>query len=108
MMAAAAAVDADAMPALCILALASHEAYPDEAHCGLTRMRSLLQPATVECLRSVQPLCNHGCPAGPSKSPLLRVMLQCSQHTCHMSAVWAAALGEKSGGAHGPTPAAGW
>jgi hypothetical protein len=54
MLAAAAAVDADAAPALCILLLASHEAYPAEARCELSHMRSLLQPATTECLRSVQ------------------------------------------------------
>ena len=54
MLAATAAMDADAVPALCILLLASHEAYPAEARCELSHMRWLLQPATTECLRSVQ------------------------------------------------------
>ena len=52
-MAAAAAKDAEAVPALCIFAMASREASPAQAQCKLSDFFSQLQPATTECLRSV-------------------------------------------------------
>jgi hypothetical protein len=58
MMAACAAWDADAVPALCILAVVAHEAvqslYTEEASPQPSHVRSLLRPAATECLRSVQ------------------------------------------------------
>ena len=58
MVAACAAWDADAVPALCILALVTHEAvqnlYTEEASPQPSHVRSLLRPATTECLRSGQ------------------------------------------------------
>ena len=58
MVAACAAWDADAVPALCILALVTHEAvqnlYTEEASPQPSHVRLLLRPATTECLRSGQ------------------------------------------------------
>lgn len=55
MTAAAAALDPDAVPVLCILALAADEVYATAAPGEPSCVRSQLQPATTECLRFVQP-----------------------------------------------------
>ena len=51
LLAAAAAWDPDAVPALCILALGSASRYSAASPQKPNSLRSLLQPATTECLR---------------------------------------------------------
>ena len=53
MLAAAAAWDPDAVPALCILALGSASSSSAAASKKPSSLHSLLQPATIECLRYV-------------------------------------------------------
>jgi hypothetical protein len=53
MVAAAASWDHDAVPALCILTLGSASRSSTAAPQKLSGLRSLLQPATIECLRCV-------------------------------------------------------
>ena len=60
MMAAAGAWDPDAVPAVCILTLACRAALTSEPGVGSGDPRSLLQPATMHCLRccTTEPGCH--------------------------------------------------